>query len=93
MEQIRSAGAEKKNNEISSKIQIWGGISKLGKTSLVLWKTRGKSEDYQNMIEEPLKEFQKRIGKKRFRSCKTKIQPILRRAQGVGWTKMCVAGF
>ena len=28
------------------KIQIWSGISKLGKTSLVFWRNRGKSTDY-----------------------------------------------
>ena len=49
------------------KIQIWGGISKLGKTSLVFWRNRGKSTYYQKRIQEPLKQFQKKIGKKKFR--------------------------
>ena len=36
------------------KIQCWGGISRRGKTQLVFWMGRPKSEDYCNTLESAL---------------------------------------
>ncbi len=56
-----------KTTKYPPKVQVWAGISKLGKTEIVLWKKRGTALQYQQRIKEPLQKFQKKLKGKKFR--------------------------
>jgi len=56
-----------KRTKYPPKIQIWGGISKKGKTKLIFWEKRGNALQYQQRIQDPILKFQKKLKGMKFR--------------------------
>jgi transposase len=57
----------KKTTKYPPKVQVWGGISKMGKTNLVLWRKRGTAAEYVERIQDPVKTFKQRVKGKAIR--------------------------